>query len=558
MRKSLALIAVALLASVALSACSGIPRAGSVQEGVAAGVAGNNDVQFLPSGPADGASPEDILRGFVDAATSPADDWGIARKFLSADYRTKWQPSQRVIVDRGNRIVTSAAAGNYSLGVTQVAQVDEWGLYAAEADRDTKLEFALARENGQWRIASAPEGIILDSGLFPQVFAETQLFFYDANFQRLVPDNRWFPARSSTTTRVVKSLLQGPAKWLAQSGGVVSAFTPGALLVADSVPVEGSTAVVNFDVKSLAANDVTLQRMLTQIGASLSSVPNVTRVRMVLSGARQLEAEVPAIASVLGNSFLAQPTVLADRTFGGMSAASNTTPQALSDRIASLRPSQISMSGARNEVALLDGGQAAIVNMTGAVRIIDKRPALAQPVIDTYGYVWSVPQLEPLAMTITSATSDTVALRVPWDHATKIEAVAVSPEGSRIVATYRTQVKNEACVASILRNAANAPTAVGPCLLVALDSGDLGSAGWVDASRVGVVLASGSTSTIQTIRLGGLSSRSQVNARVRAITGAGPALLARILTEDGDVLQQVSSPRWYLVTTGVDALADVQ
>lgn len=558
MRKVFALIAMCGVAVLAVAGCAGIPRSGSVQAGVEVGATVDNEVQFLPTGPIADASPEDILRGFVDAATSPADDWGIARTFLTSEFQTIWQPSRGVTIDRGNRIVTSSDSDSYSLEITQLAQVDEWGLYADGQPTTTHLDFTLTQESGQWRIAGAPDGIILDANLFPQVFSETQLYFYDSNFQRLVPDNRWFPARSSTATRAVKALLQGPARWMSLSGGVVSAFPPGALLVADSVPIDESTAVVNFDVKSLVANDVTLQRMVTQLAASLASVPEVKRVRMVLSGARQLETDVPLASTLLASTYLTSPTVLTGQVFGSIGSTSGTVQTALSKKIVQLRPSVISLAASQNEVATLIGGQAAVIGATGGLRVVDKRSGLVAPVIDTYGYVWTAPALAPAAVHIAPSPTASTGLRMPWTRATSLVALAVSPEGSRVVASYRVGEKFELCVASIHRNAANAPVEVGPCLLIPVDSTESGPLAWIDASRVGVVSYTATTSTIHTVRLGGLTTTSQVNARVVAITGSGPALVARVLTAEGDVLQQVSSPRWYLVATGVDALASVQ
>lgn len=558
MRKVFALIAVFSVAIIGVAGCAGIPRSGSVHAGVEVGATVDNEVQFLPAGPIADASPEDILRGFVDAATSPADDWGIARTFLTSDYQAQWQPSRGVMIDRGTRIVASSDSDSYSLEVTQLAHVDEWGLYSDGQPTTATLDFTMTQENGQWRIAAAPDGIILDANLFPQVFSETQLYFYEANFQRLVPDNRWFPARSSTATRAVKALLQGPARWMSLSGGVVSAFPPGALLVADSVPIDESTAVVNFDVKSLAANDVTLQRMVTQLAASFASVPGITRARMVLSGARQLEADVPLASTLLSSTYLTSPTVLTGQVFGSIGATAGSVQTALSKKIVQLRPAIISMAASQNEVATLIGGQAMVIGANSGARIVDKRAGLVAPVIDTYGYVWTAPALVPAAVHVSPAPTASTGLRMPWTRATSLVALAVSPEGSRVVASYRVGSKFELCVASIRRNAANAPVEVGPCLLIPIEATEVGPVAWIDASRLGVVTYTATTSTIHTVRLGGLTTMSQVNARVVTITGSGPALVARVLTAEGDVLQQVSSPRWYLVATGVDALASVQ
>ena len=96
-------VSVGILAlSVALlTACAGLPIAGPVNEGLPPGeLAGSLGVDFLPERPIAGATPEQIVEGFVEAATSPAGNFEIARSFLASSVRDEWDPSAGVTIDQ--------------------------------------------------------------------------------------------------------------------------------------------------------------------------------------------------------------------------------------------------------------------------------------------------------------------------------------------------------------------------------------------------------------------------------------------------------------------------
>ena len=69
------------VAALALSACAGLPTSGPVTPGLPAGTdAGNPDFSFRPDSPQPGATPEQIVTGFIRAGSGPADNRAIARE----------------------------------------------------------------------------------------------------------------------------------------------------------------------------------------------------------------------------------------------------------------------------------------------------------------------------------------------------------------------------------------------------------------------------------------------------------------------------------------------
>jgi hypothetical protein len=60
-------VAWALVTVLVLSACAGIPTSGPVTKVAAADDLGQSAVRYTPARPLRGASPEQIVRGFLDA-----------------------------------------------------------------------------------------------------------------------------------------------------------------------------------------------------------------------------------------------------------------------------------------------------------------------------------------------------------------------------------------------------------------------------------------------------------------------------------------------------------
>ncbi|WP_256998862.1 GerMN domain-containing protein [Clavibacter capsici] len=245
-------------------------------------VADESGVSYQPDGPQDGDGPDDVVAGFVDAATSSADQYGVARQFLSSDFASRWDPFASVVVWEGQPETSEEVDGTYSYSVTTIATVDGQGHYReVGSDQETRLAFQLVQERGQWRIAKAPDGIALRSTYFREIFSAHALYFFDPTFSFLVPDLRYFVTRASqsVSTRIVK-LLQGPSPWLSQPA-VVTAFPEG---TRPAVTTAAGTPQVDLSTEARAADGVTQQRMKLQLRQSLSAIPSVLDVQMLVDG----------------------------------------------------------------------------------------------------------------------------------------------------------------------------------------------------------------------------------------------------------------------------------
>ena len=99
-------------------------------------------------------------------------------------------------------------------------------------------------------------------------------------WQFLVPDVRWFPT-TNAATRITGALVGGvPSAWLADS--VRNSFPESVSLARPSVPLESGIAQVALSGEALLVESTTLDRMQTQLDASLATA-GVTGAQMSVS-----------------------------------------------------------------------------------------------------------------------------------------------------------------------------------------------------------------------------------------------------------------------------------
>jgi len=245
MRRRLAAASVALMALL-LAGCAAIPSSGPVQQGDPVPADSSVDLDIVVEGPTAGATQEQILEGFLNAAQSPRNNYQVAREYLTPTFADEWQADAGatidVLDDREVEVVDDTAI---RVDATPAASLRDNGQYEEPESRTPiPLDYRFEQVDGEWRISLAPTGILIDQVSFAQVFREYTLYFFDPTHRYLVPDVRWYAGRDSAQTSIVQALLAGPAEWLAP--GVVSAFPEGVRLDPASVPVAGREASVNL------------------------------------------------------------------------------------------------------------------------------------------------------------------------------------------------------------------------------------------------------------------------------------------------------------------------
>lgn len=556
MRRGILASAVAVIAALLLSACTSMPTSGSVQEGMAPDTSDDGfQVAFRPSSPQPGATPEQIIEGFVAAATSPTEAWQVARQFLTEDAALAWHPEAGVTIDdQAGRELTQTAPGAFLLSVEPVADVDETGAYTETDSGASRLPFEVVQVDGEWRISELDDGIVLDRGLFPRVFGSYSVMYFDPAWHYLVPDVRWFPARNRTTpARIVRALVDGePSPWL--SGAVATAF-PVDIGAPEAVTVTAEgVAQVEVPDAALGLKPEQLSRMQTQLEGSLASA-GISDVVMTVGSVVIEVAPAPTRSTLVDARF----AVMTADGFGYLTGDELQPVPGISEGLAAadLKPTAIELSPDLDFAALqLASGEVLRLNADQNYTSVDTRPGLISPTVDGYGYIWTVPATQPAAVHATAADGTVVDVADAWNGASRINAMQLSRDGTRIAAVVDLGGQPEVWIAGVLREE-GAPVRLGQWLRLAVQQSPGVAVAWLDDSTLGIVRVVDDQSMIFTQQVGGLAGATAVQATITSIAGGNQVGSVRVLADDG-VLYSRTGSRWQQYTSDILVLATQQ
>lgn len=410
----------------------------------------NESLYYSPAGPTEGITQEQVISGFIYAGNGPQDDYAVARKYLTKNYSSKWNPSAETLVQSGPTEVVSNTGTKIRLLVNFEARVNSYGNYLSEAGSSRYLEFKLLQEDGEWRISSAPNLTVLLAPNFKVLFQPIPVYFWDKSLSYLVPDVRWFPTRASLPTRLTNALIAGPSAWLGQA--VQNVVPTGTKLNINSVTVEDGTASIDFNSTALKVPTWKRPYLRSQLLATLSSVEGVTQISVSVERTVQAigagASGVPEAASML-------PIVL---TKDGLSHIAGTSlfdilgTKALVDK---QEATDFATSIDESVIVLLGQGKVMSYNLgllNNATQLIDDRSKLLAPSIDPFNGVWTASAIAGASIRITDALGEQQVVNNPYGPRGVIRAIAVSAEGSRIAILHK-QVRGVAVdVFAVLRD----------------------------------------------------------------------------------------------------------
>ncbi|MCT9621616.1 MULTISPECIES: LpqB family beta-propeller domain-containing protein [unclassified Curtobacterium] len=548
--RTLVATALAALTIVAVSACAAIPTDGAVRSGGVIKDQSVSGVDYRPGKPVPGADQTTILRGFIAAGTGAADDYAVAREFLASNFSTKWNPRRSVTIQPGNPAIERVGERELTYTLTASASVDADGEYT-QAVRPTSstLTFQFTREDGEWRIAYAPDGIILSPVNFESVFQQHALYFYDPTYKFLVPDERWFLARSSTSTRIASALLAGPASWL--KGAVVTAFPEGTQLSLNAVTIQSGTALVDLSSDALRASSQDRIRMREQLSKSLASVATVSSVDITAEGTTFAVPDGSGSDAQQNPDVDARPLVDQDGTVGYSALGGGKIAplgNGMGAEIGDLGPSSFALSASGTAAVVGNGDGVTVVRGRSHLRI-DATDGLVPPSIDDLGFVWVASEKNTRRVTAYGLGGDPHAVNTTLP-AGDLVSFQVSRDSTRALALIQTNDGPSLYVMAIVRGADRTPTALGSPVRVQAATGNAVGAAWISDSDVASVGQTSSGPDVVRSTIGGQSSTlPKPDGRATEIVGgSGGSMLLRM--SDGSVLQSTGGG-W--VTTGISA-----
>jgi len=526
------MIAPAIIVLALLAGCTAIPTGGGVQT-VALDTDPDESLPIArPPGPEDGQTPAELLQGFISAGRAPQNLYQIAQQYLTSD--AIWSGTDRVLISPTR--IEPFAIDDDTLGITVsvVGEVDASGRYAATSSQQT-LTYDFVTVDGQPRIARADPGTVLTVSGFNGAFDEYPLYYFDASFDFLVPDLRWFPKTRAVSNRIAVELVKDPAPWLGV-GVLFSAFPQGTVAKAD---IDAPDITVDLSAEARTESPETQRRMIQQLEASLGGLGTVTVTADGLALSPGPEGVPP------DSTYSVRPVIGGWEGQLGTLGSDGVTPlPTIGTRADVLVPTAASLSRLRDAVAVLGPAGVTLVTASGPAIPIDQRAGLLAPSLDPQGYVWTVPANDPGALRATNAEGDVHTLPLPAEGT--LVAADVSRDGARLLVALSSPTGPRVFVIGIQRNADLAPVVFGSALELP-PSGTVLDATWVDGVRVAVLTGGPTGPRVEVLPLGGPTvDLGDVDDGV-AIVGGDRTEGLRVLRSDGAVMRPSGAGSWVQV-----------
>ena len=489
---------VALLVVVMASACAVIPSSGPVTKVADDDGLDQSAVRYTPARPLKGASPEQIVRGYLDAMLAFPASSRTASAFLTPTAAKRWSASAQVRVYSAPDVAGVAQAGNRGelrnqpggpvsvrLGFTDDARLDRQGRYTRRATPGA-LTYSLEQVDGEWRIANPQAGTLVNRKFFDDYFRPFTLFFFDRPGRRLVPETVHLLSGDQLATTLVASLAGGPASDTTEA---TRTFVPPRRALRPSVPVgEGGIADVEFteDFRDLSTS--ARERLSAQIVWTLRQVPGVESVQ-ILGGATALTAggdEIQPVqawggfgpSTARGRAYALVDDTVVEVDDGELRPVSGTWGQdARGAR-------SVGVSEAGVAAVLAGGRQLRVTDRAGGQERTIEGTGMLGPDWDSEGNLWVVDRAAGRTR-VRIVTGDEQRDLAADDLATRrISSFELSPDGSRYVATGTGPDAGQLLVGRVLRDVGDRVLGLGAPQRVFTTAASPRSASWSSGTQL--------------------------------------------------------------------------
>ena len=545
--------------AVGLAGCVGIPTAGPIREGDVPVGEVAVPLPFAVDPVVDG-TPEEIVRGFLAAgAAGLSDDFRVARTFLTG--AATWDPRAQVLISTSQGPqVREAGDGTVTVTVPVEAVVDDAGVYTEVAARAPQsLEFELVQDSAeQWRITSAPSGVVMSPRDFAQLYRDVPVYFASPDLTQLVPDLRHFPADNrSMPTLAVSALLGGPSPWLRDA--VTSAVPDGSQLSVSAVTVS-DTGVATVDLAAPANLDIPDRALLqVQLEATLRKLPGaITEVSVTVGGFPWLTSSGQELEMEIDPGPADGPYVLVDDRLAEVDQG----------RVVPLADAAPLDGLAANGPALSPDGEIRVVR-SGNSRLMLLPPEAAEPVellkgsmliapsVDRFGWVWSGPEASSGTLVAVLGSGDPgepeAAIAAPWLEGSPVRSLRVSRDGTRVAVVSEDENGSvRVDVAGVVRDELDRPLRLTESWQIGAPLATATEVSWVDEVTVAVLGTTGSAGSpvMHLVPLGGPTSALSIVENATGIaTGRGDRAL--YVVDDAGELWLRQGRVWGTVASGV-------
>lgn len=274
----------AVVAGFVMAGCAGLAQDGTVQRVEIEEDTSGSTARYEPEPPVPGASPQQVVRGYLDAMLAYPVSRTVAAQFLAPAAAQTWQPSSGTEIYSEPRVVADPQGGA-SIGFERVveAELDAQGRRTARGER-ARVDLQLVSVDGEWRIANPPPGLLVTERFAEDYVRPFSIYFFDERVDALIPDLVHLVVGETLPTALVSSLARGP-----EPGSSRRTFVPEVGDLRPSVPIgPDGVAEVEFTAGMEERAPVEQQRASAQVIWTLRQVEQVTAVRFL--GATALRA----------------------------------------------------------------------------------------------------------------------------------------------------------------------------------------------------------------------------------------------------------------------------
>lgn len=542
------LVAVVVALAVA-SGCAAIPRSGPVTRVADEGDLGQSAVRYAPARPLPGASPAQIVRGYLDAMLAFPTSSRTASTFLTREAARTWSSSSQVRIYSQPEVAGSQEPSirddpreqpsgpvTVQVGFTEDARLDRQGRYTGIAS-PSAITYTLEQVDGEWRITDPQDGLLVNRKFFTDYFRSFNLYFFDRPGRRLMPDPVYVVVGDQLATTLVASLAGGPAQSAEESART---YLPPQPSLRPSVPVSGTgVADVEFtdDLSDLSGS--ARDHVSAQVVWTLRQVPEIEGVQIVGG---------PTVLTAGGDEV--QPV----QAWGGYgpSTARGRAYAVVDDKVVEIDDGETQpISGAWGRsargaqfVAVSESGIAGVLPGRAAVRLTTREGSSARtirgndvigPDWDSDGRLWLVDRAEDSTRVRVVTGEDDNVIDPGGLAALDVDTFKLSPDGTRYAVSAAGPGGSELHVGPVLRDVQDRVMGLGPATRVVTTAQQPRSASWSSGtelsflgdSEVGVqvyqVSIDGSQTTSEVSRSGSLLP--DVGADTLAIDASGSRVL---------------------------------
>jgi len=525
-----------------------VPTAGPIEQGDQVGVDPEDQfIRVIARAPRPGMTPDEVVRGFLDASASFDDNHGVARAYLTPAASQAWNTNAGVTVYEGAPSLSTLGSA-VSFTAPHSGTIEPNGRFTvASSGSEIRTTFFLTEVGGEWRISRVPEGLLLSQVDVDRAFRSFDVYFFNPDFQMLVPDPRMIPVIGpGLATTLVRRLIEGPNDWLLPA--VRTGFPASVGLNIDAVPIESGVARVDLTASALEADDRTRQALSQQLVWTLRQLPDVQSIDITAAGQPLL---VPGVRNPQPREAwpLADPNRM---PLGSVGYA--TRPEG----VVSVLPAGVApVPGAAGEgdVTLIDiavgsdSGSVAGIDTEGAlwrarlatgatmIKVREEGRAISLA-FDGPSSVWVVDEGEGLVAVSTDGTSSAIPVEGLTGRV-KVQSVVPSRDGTRAAVIVQRGPRTEVLLARVVRSTVSAsgitveaPIRIESRLAEAVD------VAWSGSDSLSV-LGSESAGSLQVFDIdlarGSISSNGAPEAPVSV--GAAPGLPTLVGAADGLVYE---------------------